>query len=45
MLEFLADLEQSQLLLHQQLGHIKALATKAKPSIATKQHDPGSSPG
>jgi hypothetical protein len=45
MLEFLADLEQSQLLLHQQLGHIKALATKAKPSIATKQPDPGASPG
>jgi len=31
MLEFLAELEQSQLLLHQQLGHIKALAAQAKP--------------
>lgn len=31
MLEFLADLEHAQLLLHQQLGHIKAGAAKAKP--------------
>lgn len=31
MLEFLAELEQAQLLLHQQLGHIRALAATAKP--------------
>jgi hypothetical protein len=31
MLEILDEIEQSQLMLHQQLGHIKALAAQAKP--------------
>ena len=45
MLELLADLEQAQTLLHQQLGHIKALANSAKPVKAAKKPDPGPSPG
>lgn len=46
MLELLADLEQAQRLLHQQLGHIKALARGAKPrTAAPPKPDPGSSPG
>jgi len=46
MLELLAELEQSQVLLHQQLGHIKAFAAIAKPLlVAPKKPNPGSSPG
>jgi hypothetical protein len=35
MLEFLAELEQAQMLLHQQLGHIKAKAAEATPIIVS----------
>lgn len=46
MVELLAELEQAQRHLHQQLGHIKALAANAKPLVmAPKKHDPGSRPG
>jgi hypothetical protein len=45
MLTVLAELEEVQTQLHQQLGHIKALAGKAKPLKANKKPDPGSSPG
>jgi hypothetical protein len=45
MLDLLAELERCQMLLHQQLGHIKALAGKAKPVKGSKKPSPGSSPG
>ena len=46
MLTILAELEEVQALLHQQLGHIKALAAKTKPVVAAnKKPSPGSSPG
>lgn len=45
MLTVLAELEQVQTQLHQQLGHIKALAGKAKPVKAGKQPNPVSNPG
>jgi len=45
MLTVLAELEEVQAQLHQQLGHIKALARKAKPMKANKKPNPGSSPG
>lgn len=50
MLEFLAELERAQMLLHQQLGHIKAKAAEAKPKVASdpsssRLPDPASSPG
>jgi hypothetical protein len=47
MLELLADLERCQLLLHQQLGHIKALAGTAKPVKGSKKPgpDPRPAPG
>jgi hypothetical protein len=46
MIEALAELERAQMLLHQQLGHIKAAGASAKPMpIKPKKPDPGSSPG
>lgn len=46
MLKALAEMEAAQKLLHQQLGHIKALASSAKPLACTKtKSSPGSSPG
>jgi hypothetical protein len=46
MIELLAELERAQTLLHQQLGHVKALAGKSKPiAVASQKPDPGSSPG
>lgn len=45
MLTVLAELEEVQMQLHQQLGHIKAMAAKVKPLKAAKKPDPGSSPG
>jgi hypothetical protein len=46
MLDALAELERAQMLLHQQLGHIKAAAAIAKPTpIEPKKPDPVSSPG
>jgi hypothetical protein len=45
MLTVLAELEEVQAQLHQQLGHIKALAGNAKPINTKKQPNPGSSPG
>ncbi|MFN3990303.1 MAG: hypothetical protein ACK4IS_08590 [Erythrobacter sp.] len=45
MLTILAELEQVQALLHQQLGHIKALAAKAKPAVVAKHKpNPGTIP-
>ena len=41
----LAETEAAQRLLHQQLGHIKALVAKGKPTETIKNPDPGSSPG
>jgi hypothetical protein len=43
MLKLLAEIEHAQMRLHQQLGHIKALAPNATP--LQNQPDPGSSPG
>jgi hypothetical protein len=46
MIELLAEMERSQMLLHQQLGHIRALAGKSKSGAAApKKPSPGSSPG
>jgi hypothetical protein len=45
MLEMLAELEEAQSRLHQQLGHIKAIAAKMKPVTKSKEPGPGSSPG
>lgn len=45
MLTALSDLEQAQTLLHQQLGHIKALANSAKPVMTVKKPNPASSAG
>lgn len=41
MLKILAELEEVQTQLHQQLGHIKALAGKAKPVNADKKPKSG----
>ncbi|WP_379922836.1 hypothetical protein [Erythrobacter sp. R86502] len=45
MLTILAELEEVQTHLHQQLGHIKALAAKVKPTKDSTKTNPGSSLG
>lgn len=44
MLELLEEIQQAQMQLHQQLGHIKVLAGKVKPMKTASKPDPGSAP-